>query len=609
MMKEALLVAAMAAVIVGGARSPQHGAPGAPGFVLHSPAIGPDAVLPVEYSGDGAGVTPPLEWSQAPAGTTSYALVLHHVDREGVMKCYWILHGIPGRVTSLAKGVADLGTMGLNNLNGRAEYAPPRSKGPGPKRYVFTVYALSAPPRFAAPEAPVDRDTLLAAIKDRTLGSAELTVTYSRAGEGGEPGGRAASRVESRDGAQPRPRTGDSPAGRASRPARAAAPAQRYSIAQAVSDEAQLHTIAFDALAFMTGDFGSGTFLPPGKVCDFFGFQYLRDIDRGGKGHNPIFLDRVAGNVFHAIGVGGRAAFEKAAREDASLWRTLAEKRLPLIKAFWRLRDADVPRGSSGLNRDSVAEHAGEIFALDAELSFRRARVYSRVAAEMGAEARGRLAGMTFGDFNTWPESDVETYKLPRGTDKLVNVLYMTYASEFFSWYAGSLEADTYFCPERHGTYFGSFFMKDMPAMGRDVDISTSVTGDSGQAFLDALTPVQRGLITSVLDDQRAALTKIVETRRTMAVELRKLLAGAPGDEGAVLALGRQYGRLDGEIAYRYATAFASVYSTLTPAQRQVMAGLRNLDGYRAAPAYLYSDPVNTVPALQGTDRFFSARQ
>lgn len=55
-----------------------------------------------------------------------------------------------------------------------------------------------------------------------------------------------------------------------------------YSIEQAVSDRAQLHTIAFNGLAFLTArDFGECTFIPPGKVCDYFGFQYMRDIDTG----------------------------------------------------------------------------------------------------------------------------------------------------------------------------------------------------------------------------------------------------------------------------------------------------------------------------------------
>ena len=76
----------------------------------------------------------------------------------------------------------------------------------------------------------------------------------------------------------------------------------------------------------------------------------------------------------------------------------------------------------------------------------------------------------------------------------------MTYAADMFSWYAGSVEADVYFCPERHGTYFGGFYMKDMPAMGkRDYDISLSRTGDGGSDFLDTLTAEQRAWVDRTL--------------------------------------------------------------------------------------------------------------
>ena len=50
-------------------------------------------------------------------------------------------------------------------------------------------------------------------------------------------------------------------------------------MAQTLSDQAQLTTIAFDGLAFLTGTIGSDSFFPPGKVADFWGFQYLRDND------------------------------------------------------------------------------------------------------------------------------------------------------------------------------------------------------------------------------------------------------------------------------------------------------------------------------------------
>ncbi len=76
---------------------------------------------------------------------------------------------------------------------------------------------------------------------------------------------------------------------------------------------------------------------------------------------------------------------------------------------------------------------------------------------------------MKFGDFNTWPALDErdQLKAAGRGKAPLFNVAYMTYASEFFSWTAGSVEADTYFCPERHGTYFGGFYMKDNAGHGQ----------------------------------------------------------------------------------------------------------------------------------------------
>jgi Spy/CpxP family protein refolding chaperone len=381
---------------------------------------------------------------------------------------------------------------------------------------------------------------------------------------------------------------------------------QQYSLEQAISDNAQLHTIAFSGLAFVTGDFGAATFLPPGKVCDFFGFQYMRDIDAAETGHNPKFLDRVAGNVLKVLTDEQRAKLESLAREQAPQFRELAEKRWPLIKAFYRELNGDLPAGSSGLNEAAVAKYVDDLFAFDAELSYQRAQVVGGIVAAFTPDQKAYLAKMKFGDFNTWPDVDMDQYKLPRGTEKLVNVAYMTYASELFSWYAGSIEADVYFCPERHGTYFGGFYMKDMPAMGkRDYDISTSVTGDGGQEFLRTLTEEQRKNITAIPDLQRKALREIVDTRRAISTELRKLLKGEQADKDKVLSLGRRYGELDGELSYYYATAFAKANKTLTEEQREQLVKLRNLDGYTSAPAYIYSDAVRDEPKLPETDRFF----
>jgi len=381
---------------------------------------------------------------------------------------------------------------------------------------------------------------------------------------------------------------------------------QQYSIGQASSDNAQLHTIAFNGLAFVTGDFGADTFLPPGKVCDFFGFQYMRDIDAAHKGHNPVFLDRVAGNVLQVLTDEQRTVFEKAAQQEAVQLRAIAEMRLPLIKAFCRELGGDIPAGSQGLNKAAVIKYVGDIFAADAEVSYLRAQIFGQVASSLTAQQKESLAKMKFGDFNTWPAVDMEKYKLPRGTEKMVNVAYMTFASEFFSWYAGSVKADTYFCPERHGTYFGGFYMKDMPAMGkRDFDISTSVTGDSGKEFLSVLTEDQRKNITAIPDLQRKDLQEIIAVRESISKELRKFLSGGGADKKTVLALGRGYGELDGEMSYYYATAFGKANRTLTADQRKALVKLRNLDGYTSAPAYIYSDPVTGTVNLPSTDSFF----
>lgn len=382
-----------------------------------------------------------------------------------------------------------------------------------------------------------------------------------------------------------------------------------YTLAQATSDNAQLHTIAFSGLAFITGDFGASTFIPPGKVCDYFGFQYMRDIDTEQAGHNPKFLSRVAGNVLRTLDEDQLASFVALAEEQAPQYEALARMRLPLVNAFWRNLKGDRPAGSKGLNEAEVKRCVGQIFRKDGEMSYRRAEVMGKVARSLSADQKRFFASVRFGDFSTWPEVDEreEMRKLGPARGRLQSVATMTYASEFYSWYAGSVEADTYFCPERHGTYFGGFYMKDMPAMGkRDFSISLSRTSDSGVAFLEVLDESQRQAITGIIDRQRSALNEAVELRRKISTELRKFLTGQTPDREAVLEMSERYGELDGEMSYLYATAFASVNRTLTAEQRRDLQKIRNLDGYESAPYYIYSDARRDAPELGDTDRFFA---
>jgi hypothetical protein len=186
----------------------------------------------------------------------------------------------------------------------------------------------------------------------------------------------------------------------------------------------------------------------------------------------------------------------------------------------------------------------------------------------------------------------------------------MTYAGDMFSWYAGSVEADVYFCPERQGTYFGSFYMKDAQAIGNpDYTISSSLTGDMGSALLAALTPDQSQLVTGLVDSQKPALQEIVGRREDVATLLRQFMTGGTPDRATVLSLMARYGELDGEIAYCYATAFTQVNSSLTAEQRAELVALRTeILGDMLVPsgAYLYSQPI-AMPEIPNTDFLFAA--
>lgn len=158
----------------------------APAFTLTSPVVKDGAALPTEFTGDGASASPPLAWTNLPKGTVSLALVMHHLDPEGKTKIYWLMTDIDPKTTSVAKNATDFGKMGLSTVHNRVEYAPPHSKGPGLKKYVLTLFALSAKPNLADAGQPVSIETLLPAMKGHILGAADLTVTYTRSGSAGE---------------------------------------------------------------------------------------------------------------------------------------------------------------------------------------------------------------------------------------------------------------------------------------------------------------------------------------------------------------------------------------------------------------------------------------
>jgi len=383
------------------------------------------------------------------------------------------------------------------------------------------------------------------------------------------------------------------------------------SIEQAVSDEAQQNTFSFDGLAFLTGDLCGDSFLPPGKVADFSGFQYLRDTDPTNLGHNTDFVTIIAFNMLNIMSDSQISELVALAKTQISMINEYGYKRFPLMKAFRRLIEGDIPAGTTGLSKTAVMAYSAELYQIDGKISYGRAQALGSILRAFTTEQKAKLDalkaknGVGNWDWDSSQNNPLESLKL----DKDVNVAVMTYSSEMYSWYAGSVEADTYFCPERQGTYFGSFYMKDGPAMaaGPGFTISSTLTADMGSGFLKLLTTDQSALVTNLVNIQKDDLNAIVETRRAISTELRKFMVTASVDKEAVLTLAKKYGELDGAIIYYYATNFVGISKTLSSEQKSKLIALR--ESWNTIPcsgAYLYSEKIN-MPEIMNTDFLFGA--
>ena len=382
--------------------------------------------------------------------------------------------------------------------------------------------------------------------------------------------------------------------------------ADQYNLEQAVSDEAQRNTIAFDGLGFMTGNFGSQTFLPPGKVADYSGFQYLRDNDPTKLGHNTSFVTIIAFNILNILTNDQINMFVLRAKEQIDQINQFGYKRFPLCKAFRRLIDGDLPSGTTGLNKDVVMSYTADLYRIDGLISYNRAQLFGQVLNSLSTAQKAKLVALKnlkgIGNWDANVANPLEALRLQQD----INVAVMTYASEMYAWYAGTVKSDVYFCPERHGTYFGSFYLKDWPAMGNsNYTIDEKMTADAGTNLLAILSTSQADQIRGIVDLQRASLTELVVRRTDISTELRKFMAAQTADSTSVIALSKRYGELDGQLSYFYATNFSSVYKSLTTDQKAKVLALANTLGYiNPTGAFLYSQPI-AMPTVTNTDFMF----
>jgi len=155
---------------------------------LSSPSFQHQQRIPAKFTGEGADVSPALQWEGAPAGTKSFALICDDPDAmsvAGKVWDHWLIWNIPGTATGLPENVAKTETVpalggarqGLNGWPRVGYNGPMPPSGHGVHHYHFKLYALdtvlSLPPRAT-------KKQLLEAMKGHILAEAELIGTYER---------------------------------------------------------------------------------------------------------------------------------------------------------------------------------------------------------------------------------------------------------------------------------------------------------------------------------------------------------------------------------------------------------------------------------------------
>ena len=193
-----------------------------------------------------------------------------------------------------------------------------------------------------------------------------------------------------------------------------------YNISQCLSDQAQSTTLAFAGFGMMTGNLGAQSFFPPGKVADYWGFQFLRDNDPDNMGHNTSFLTRVSCNMLSILDDSQLASLKALAASQVAAINLYSWKRYPLMKAFRWLMDGSLPAGTAGLGLDAVKAASRDLYLLDGQISCERAVAYADIYRSLTADQKAYIGAMVGKGFSSWPdknEDDVRsvTQGLPGG--------------------------------------------------------------------------------------------------------------------------------------------------------------------------------------------------
>ncbi|WP_244532974.1 YbhB/YbcL family Raf kinase inhibitor-like protein [Geitlerinema sp. PCC 9228] len=148
---------------------------------LTSRAFSANQQIPSKYTCDGDDISPPLSWSEPPAGTQSFALICDDPDAPVGTFVHWVWFNIPADTRQLPESIANEanpsvgGIQGKNNF-GKLGYGGPCPPG-GNHRYFFKLYALDTQLSL---EAGANKSQVVEAMEGHILANAELVGRYQR---------------------------------------------------------------------------------------------------------------------------------------------------------------------------------------------------------------------------------------------------------------------------------------------------------------------------------------------------------------------------------------------------------------------------------------------
>ena len=128
-------------------------------FSITSTTFKDSAMMPKKVAGAtktnpscvGDNVSPQFSWSNVPAGTTSFALVMTDPDGRGIGVDHWIAYGIPASVTGFAEGEtskpSDKYIGGIGTAKQSIYVGPCTPPGTTPHHYTFILIATDLDPK------------------------------------------------------------------------------------------------------------------------------------------------------------------------------------------------------------------------------------------------------------------------------------------------------------------------------------------------------------------------------------------------------------------------------------------------------------------------------